>query len=64
MADQQKPQPKNIFELINQNIVDMSQDMVFLAEKVDAIYNALYPVSVPNIPGPEEKKVVGDIKDV
>ena len=49
MADQQKQQPRNIFELINQNIVDMSQDVVLLAEKVDAIYNALYPVSVPNI---------------
>ena len=64
MADQQKQQPRNIFELINQNIVDMSQDMVLLAEKVDAIYNSLYPVSVPNIPGQEEKKVVGDTKDV
>ena len=64
MADQQKQQPRNIFELINQNIVDMSQDMVLLAEKVDAIYNALYPVCVPNIPGPEEKKVVGDTKEV
>lgn len=35
--------PKNIFEVINQNIVDLSQDMVVMFEKVDAIYKALYP---------------------
>lgn len=36
-------EPKNIFELINQNIVDLSKDMVAMFEKVDAIYRALYP---------------------
>lgn len=35
--------PKNIFEVINQNIVDLSQDMVVMFEKVNAIYKALYP---------------------
>lgn len=47
----------NIFELINQNIVDLSQDVVALYEKVDAIYNVLYPpVPEPNTPGAEEKE--------
>lgn len=41
--NQQTPQPRNIFEVINQNIVDLSQDMVIMFQKVDAIYNALYP---------------------
>lgn len=36
-------QPRNIFEAINQNIVDLSQDMVNMYQKVDAIYNALFP---------------------
>lgn len=45
-------QPKNIFELINQNIVDLSKDMVTIFEKVDAIYRALYPkTSEPNASG-------------
>lgn len=39
----QQQQPRNIFEVINQNIVDLSQDMVIMFQKVDAIYNALYP---------------------
>lgn len=39
----QQPIPRNIFEVINQNIVDLSQDMVIMFQKVDAIYNALYP---------------------
>lgn len=53
MADQ----PKNIFELINQNIVDLSQDVVTIFEKVDAIYKALYPnSSEPNVSGTETKK--------
>jgi hypothetical protein len=36
-------QPKNIFEVINLNIVDLSKDIVILAEKINAIYDALYP---------------------
>lgn len=40
---QQQPIPRNIFEVINQNIVDLSQDMVIMFQKVDAIYNAFYP---------------------
>lgn len=36
-------QPKNIFEVINLNIVDLSKDIVILGEKINAIYDALYP---------------------
>lgn len=44
MAQTPQPQhPRNIFEVINQNIVDLSQDMVVMFQKVDAIYSALYP---------------------
>jgi len=54
-------QPRNIFEVINQNIVDMSQDMVAMYQKVDLIFNALYPSiqnAEPDVPGAaqEEKK--------
>lgn len=45
-------QPKNIFEVINQNIVDLSKDIVTMYEKIDAIYRALYPnISEPNTSG-------------
>ena len=45
-------EPKNIFELINQNIVDLSKDVVTMYEKVDAVYKALYPNdSEPNASG-------------
>lgn len=48
-------QPKNIFELINQNIVDLSHDVVKMYEKIDAIYDALYPKdSEPNASGAEQ----------
>ena len=36
-------QPRNIFELINSNIVSISQDMNSMHEKIDRIYAALYP---------------------
>lgn len=56
---EQKPtrQPQNIFEVINQNIVDLSQDVVELYRKVEMIYAALYPAqpltSEPDGPGAE-----------
>lgn len=61
---QQPIQPKNIFEVINQNIVDMSKDVVSMYDKIDsmenkidAIYNALYPkISEPNASGAEENE--------
>ena len=47
MADNKQPQqqiqPRNIFEVINQNIVDLSQDVVQLYTMVEKIYTALYP---------------------
>ena len=49
-------QPKNIFEVINQNIVDLSKDMVAMFQKIDAIHKALYPIedsAEPTNPGAE-----------
>ena len=58
MADNKQPQqPRNIFEVINQNIVDLSQDIVELYRKVDEIHAALYPsvtpIAEPDAPGAE-----------
>ena len=36
-------QPRNIFELINSNIVAISEDLNAMHEKIDRIYAALYP---------------------
>lgn len=35
--------PQNIFELINANIVAISEDLNTMHAKIDRIYNALYP---------------------
>lgn len=63
MAEQQnnRTQPRNIFEAINMNIVDMSQDLVALHQKVDAIYNVLFPAQInsiaePDAPGADAEK--------
>ena len=57
MANEQSRQPRNIFEMINQNVVDLSNDVVAIYEKVDAIYKVLYPeISEPDTPGAEENK--------
>jgi hypothetical protein len=64
-----EPKPRNIFELINMNVVDMSKDLVLLHEKIDkiecvmqAIYDALYPQELPNADGEvlEESEVISD----
>lgn len=64
-----EPKPRNIFELININVVDMSKDLVLLHEKIDkiecvmqAIYDALYPQELPNADGEvlEESEVISD----
>lgn len=48
--------PRNIFELINQNIVDLSADMVEIYDMVKAIHRALYPdTSEPNASGTEQE---------
>lgn len=61
MADNKQPQrPRNIFEAINQNIVDLSQDVVLLFEKVNEIHAALYPpqlpIAEPDVPGAETEE--------
>lgn len=61
MAENKQPQiqrPRNIFEAINQNIVDLSQDMVLLFQKVDEIHAALYPpiIAEPDVPGAETEE--------
>jgi hypothetical protein len=64
-----EPKPRNIFELINMNVVDMSKDLVLLHEKIDkiecvmqGIYDALYPQELPNADGEvlEESEVISD----
>ena len=64
-----EPKPRNIFELINMNVVDMSKDLVLLHEKIDkvecvmqAIYDALYPQELPNADGEvlKESEVISD----
>jgi hypothetical protein len=53
--------PHNIFEVINQNIVDLSQDIVLIYSRVEAIYKALYPdTSEPNAIGTEGNVEVVD----
>ena len=51
-------EPKNIFELINVNVVDMSKDLVLvhkevqeMKQQINAIYCALYPQELPNAGG-------------
>lgn len=60
-------EPKNIFELINVNVVDMSKDLVVIhdqihemRQQINAIYRALYPQELPNADGEvlEDNQVV------
>lgn len=58
----QQTRPMNIFEAINQNIVDMSQDNVAMFEliqrmavKIDEIHAALYPATHNEIPNDSPK---------
>lgn len=65
-AQNQPVQPKNIFEAINQNIVEAAQDNVAMFEslvakfeqmavKVEQIHAALYPAIQNEIPGDSPK---------
>lgn len=60
MATENKTRrPMNIFEAINQNIVDLSQDVVTLFGLVKEIHAALYPpmeTAEPTDSGAEESK--------
>lgn len=55
MANEQTRQPRNIFEMINQNVVDLSNDVVAIYEKVDAIYKVLYP-EISDLTLPAQKR--------
>lgn len=52
----------NIFEIINSNIVALSEDLLILHRKVDEMYAVLYPQEEPNATGEplEEDKVSSD----
>jgi hypothetical protein len=50
----------NIFEIINSNIVGLSEDLVIMHKKIDEIHAVLYPQELPNATGEtleEEDKV-------
>jgi hypothetical protein len=54
---------QNIFEIINSNIVALSEDLLILHRKVDDMYRVLYPPQEkPNATGEplEEDKVSSD----
>lgn len=62
-------EPKNIFELINMNVVDMSKDLVVIhdqiqemRQQINAIYRALYPQELPNAGGEvlEDSQIVSE----
>lgn len=62
-------EPKNLFELINMNVVDMSKDLVLvhnevqeMKQQINAIYRALYPQELPNAGGEvlEDSQVVSE----
>ncbi len=63
----EKQQPRTIFDAINENIVNMSEDMNTmhrkvddLLTKIDVVYNALVPVQECE---EEEPNAVGDTSD-
>lgn len=41
----------NIFDLINKNIVELSEDLNLMHKKIDEIHAVLYPQEVPNATG-------------
>lgn len=58
-------EPRNIFEQIlfgvkatNDNIVAISEDLALVHQKIDAIYNALYPPIEPNADG--SQRIAGE----
>lgn len=62
-------EPKNIFELINMNVVDMSKDLVVIhdqiqemRQQINAIYRALYQQELPDAGGEvlEDSQVVSE----
>lgn len=65
---QETRQPRNIFEqtlfgvqVTNDNIVAIHARMDNMEAKINAIYDALYPTSEPNVPGADDNnKTVGN----
>ena len=61
--------PRNIFEQIlfgvkttNDNVVALSEDLALVHQKIDAIYNALYPpIQEPPADGVQE--IVGETQN-
>lgn len=49
--------PQNIFEIINANIVGLSEDLVIMHKKIDEIHAVLYPKQ------PEKPMVTGESPD-
>jgi len=47
----------NIFEIINSNLVALSEDLVLMHKKIDEIHAVLYPQQ------PEKPKATGDPLD-
>lgn len=53
----------NIFEIINANIVALSEDLNIMHKKIDAVYQVLYPLQEqPNTTGdaPVDSQVSGE----
>lgn len=52
----------NIFDIINSNIVALSEDLLILHRKVDEIHAVLYPQEKPNATGEtlDENKMSSD----
>jgi hypothetical protein len=50
----------NIFDIINSNIVGLSEDLCLMHKKIDEIHAVLYPQELPNATGEtleDEEKV-------
>jgi hypothetical protein len=56
----------NIFEIINCNIVALSEDLNLMHKKIDEIHAVLYPMELPNATGdtPEDEEKVSSDHDL
>jgi hypothetical protein len=43
MAENKQPQPRNIFEVINLNIIDISKDIAVIFKEIHEIHEILFP---------------------
>lgn len=58
---QKQPQPRNLFELINMNVVDMSKDLVSLYDRVSAMEEKINMIYLALYPPMEEPNATGDV---